>query len=33
MTAQIALVFLFFAVAYKGRKREGAEPQVTELLR
>jgi nucleoside transporter len=33
MTVQIALVFLFFAVAYKGRKREGAEPQVTELLR
>jgi nucleoside transporter len=33
MTAQIALVFLFFAVAYKGRKREGAEAPVTEMLR
>jgi nucleoside transporter len=33
MTGHISVVFLFFAIAYKGRKREATEPQVTEMLR
>jgi MFS family permease len=32
MTGLALTVFLFFAVAYKGRKREATESQATELL-
>jgi nucleoside transporter len=33
LTGLTIVVFLFFAFAYKGRKREGDEPAVTEMLR
>jgi hypothetical protein len=32
MTGTSMMVFVFFALAYKGRKREGMETPVTEML-